>query len=54
MPEGTYYRVGNRNARNIYLVRGSDEVHVGCVFDPAFGPVVVDALNVQLAKERES
>lgn len=48
------YRTGNRNPRNIYLVTEDGETHVGCVFDPAFGPIVVRALNVLTEREREN
>lgn len=43
----SYYRVGNKNPRNLYLV-GDDgtEVHVGCMFDPLDGPRTVRALNM--------
>jgi hypothetical protein len=35
------YRVGNHNPRNLYR----DDEHFGVVFDPADGPLVVEALN---------
>lgn len=44
-PDGAY-RVGSSNPRNIYF--GNE--HVGVMFDPADGPVVVAALNAQLER----
>jgi hypothetical protein len=51
----TNYRIGTKNARNIYLV-GADgtEHHIGCMFDPVDGPYVVDALNDYTARQREA
>jgi hypothetical protein len=46
------YRTGKRNPRNIYLVLDDVEVHVACAFDPAFGPVIVEALNLLADRER--
>jgi hypothetical protein len=44
------FRVGRRNSRNIYAVdldsrHHTDDEHIGCMFNPADGPAVVNALN---------
>lgn len=46
----TYYRTGNKNARNIYRVLpdGTEE-HVGCMFSEADGRYTVAALNAWAA-----
>jgi hypothetical protein len=54
-----YYRTGNKNARNIYLVTEgrngeTTDTHIGCVFDPTDGEYFVAALNAQLMREREA
>jgi hypothetical protein len=49
-PPPGFYRVGNKNARNIYLHVDGFDVHVGCMFDPADGPLVVEALNAYLER----
>lgn len=47
------YRVGTHQARNIYRVNplgdATTDEPVAVTFDPAFGPVVVAALNAQAA-----
>lgn len=48
------YRVGRKNARNIYAVAldsldyGEDE-HIGVMFNPDDGPMAVEALNATYA-----
>lgn len=50
IPVGTF-RVGNKNARNVYRRADGYDVHIGCVFDPAGGPSLVAALNFFLSHE---
>jgi len=52
------YRTGNRNPRNVYRVDVDDagntqDVHVGCMFDPDDGPLVARALNAWLGLTEE-
>ncbi len=44
------YRTGQRNARNVYRVDRTstdrkDDQHIGCMFTPGSGLIVVHALN---------
>jgi len=44
-----YFCVGNKNARNIYMINplnpGVGDIHIGVMFQPEYGPLVVTALN---------
>ncbi len=45
------FRSGNHNPRNLYRVNpDGTETHLGCVFDEAFGPIVVAALNATVSE----
>lgn len=41
----TFYRTGNRNARNIYRKTPGREDHIGCMFTEQDGRLVKQALN---------
>lgn len=45
-PTSPHYRVGKKNARNLYQVDADGtETHFGCTFHEHAGPLVVEALN---------
>lgn len=50
------YRLGRRNDRNIYRVDRTstshiDDQHIGCMFSPGMGVLVVHALNTMYGTE---
>lgn len=51
------YRVGRKNPRNIYRITSNDDyltdTHIGVMFDPDDGPLVVAALNCAAHQDDE-